>query len=65
MKKRLINKKTMKFVSMLPLLTIALLGIGSTSSLAQETVKIGFNVPLTGFAAADGTSARHGAELAV
>ena len=32
---------------------------------AQETIKIGFNVPLTGFAAADGTSARHGAELAV
>ncbi len=32
---------------------------------AQESIKIGFNVPLTGFAAADGTSARHGAELAV
>ena len=30
-----------------------------------ETVKIGFNAPLTGFAAADGNSARTGAELAV
>ena len=32
---------------------------------AADTIQIGFNVPLTGFAAADGTSARHGAELAV
>ena len=30
-----------------------------------DTVKIGFNVPLTGFAAADGKSALTGAELAV
>ncbi|MEE8245665.1 MAG: ABC transporter substrate-binding protein, partial [Alphaproteobacteria bacterium] len=32
---------------------------------ADETVKIGFNAPLTGFAAADGKSALTGAELAV
>ncbi len=32
---------------------------------AAETVKIGFNAPLTGFAAADGNSAKIGAELAV
>ena len=32
---------------------------------SAETIKIGFNVPLTGFAAADGQSALHGAELAV
>ena len=32
---------------------------------AAETVKIGFNAPLTGFAAADGKSALTGAELAV
>jgi branched-chain amino acid transport system substrate-binding protein len=32
---------------------------------AAETVKIGFHAPLTGFAAADGNSARIGAELAV
>jgi branched-chain amino acid transport system substrate-binding protein len=34
-------------------------------AMAQDSVKIGFNVPLTGFAAADGQSALHGAELAV
>ena len=36
----------------------------ATPALA-DTVKIGFNVPLTGFAAADGKSALTGAELAV
>ncbi|OED43567.1 branched-chain amino acid ABC transporter substrate-binding protein [Chromatiales bacterium (ex Bugula neritina AB1)] len=30
-----------------------------------ESIKIGFNVPLTGFAAADGLSAKNGAELAL
>ena len=30
-----------------------------------DSVKIGFNVPLTGFAAADGESALNGAKLAV
>jgi branched-chain amino acid transport system substrate-binding protein len=38
--------------------------LAATPALA-ETVKIGFNVPLTGFAAADGKSALTGAELAV
>ncbi|MCP5152682.1 MAG: ABC transporter substrate-binding protein [Ectothiorhodospiraceae bacterium] len=32
---------------------------------SADSIKIGFNVPLTGFAAADGTSALKGAELAV
>lgn len=32
---------------------------------AQEPIKIGFFAPLTGFAAADGASARHSAEIAV
>ncbi len=32
---------------------------------AGEVIKIGFFAPLTGFAAADGTSAKHGAMLAV
>jgi len=32
---------------------------------AAETIKIGVNVPLTGFAASDGTSALNGAKLAV
>lgn len=40
---------------------IGSLGGGGGSSGA---VKIGFNAPLTGFASADGQSARHGAELA-
>jgi branched-chain amino acid transport system substrate-binding protein len=30
-----------------------------------DNIRIGFNVPLTGFAAADGNSALKGAELAV
>ena len=38
--------------------------LGSALAFA-DSVKIGFNVPLTGFAAADGNSARVGAELAV
>jgi branched-chain amino acid transport system substrate-binding protein len=46
-----------------PALAAALL-LGS-AALAQETVKIGFHAPQTGFAAADGASALNGAELAV
>jgi branched-chain amino acid transport system substrate-binding protein len=34
-------------------------------ALAQEPIRIGFHVPLTGFAAGDGKSAQLGAELAV
>ncbi len=36
-----------------------------STAVSAETVKIGFNVPLTGFAAADGKSALMGAQLAV
>ena len=36
----------------------------ATTSTAAETIKIGINVPLTGFAASDGTSALNGAKLA-
>jgi len=43
---------------------VAALAMAGGSALA-EPVKIGFNVPLTGFAAADGKSALNGAELAV
>ena len=43
---------------------LAALILMAGSALA-DTVKIGFNVPLTGFGAADGTSALNGAELAV
>ena len=42
------------------------LSAGLTVGMAQaESIKIGFNVPLTGFAAADGKSALNGAELAI
>ncbi|MGB7184596.1 MAG: ABC transporter substrate-binding protein [Burkholderiaceae bacterium] len=42
------------------------LGLTATPlAIAQDTVRIGFHAPLTGFAAADGKSARLGAELAV
>ena len=44
---------------------LAAAAAGLTAAAAEETIRIGFNVPLTGFAAADGTSARIGAELAV
>lgn len=46
-------------------LVAAALAALSTPAPAAETIKIGFNVPLTGFAAADGKSALTGAELAV
>ena len=44
---------------------LVILGLGPTPGRAQETLKIGFFAPLTGFAAADGASARHSAEIAV
>ena len=42
---------------------VALMGVAVPVS--AGSIKIGFNVPLTGFAAADGKSALIGAELAV
>lgn len=45
------------------LVLVAVLGVQGLH--AADTVKIGFNTPLTGFAAADGKSALTGAELAV
>ncbi len=42
------------------------IGMGLVVASAHaDNIKIGFNVPLTGFAAADGLSARNGAELAL
>lgn len=41
------------------------LHVAGPAQAAGDTVKIGFNAPLTGFAAADGNSAKIGAELAV
>ncbi len=46
-------------------LVVIAVGLGIMAiPVAADTIKIGFNAPLTGFAAADGESARHGAELA-
>jgi len=48
------------------ILTAMTLGLGLMASAASaQNIKIGFNVPLTGFAAADGKSALNGAELAI
>lgn len=47
------------------LLTICMILSFSNPCLASETIKIGFNAPLTGFAAADGKSSSEGAKLAV
>ena len=52
----------MKFKYILILFSILFFSFGT---LWADTVKIGFNVPLTGFAAADGESALNGAKLAV
>jgi len=50
----------------IPRLTLALVASLFVSAIhAADTIKIGFNTPLTGFAAADGKSALTGAELAV
>ncbi len=50
-------------VPRLSILAVAALGLAAGPATAQ--IKIGFNVPLTGFAAADGKSALDGAKLAV
>jgi branched-chain amino acid transport system substrate-binding protein len=54
----------MKTRTFAALAAVAALVAGAGAAQA-DTVKIGFNVPLTGFAAADGNSALVGAELAV
>lgn len=47
------------------LLPIALTVTFATTATANEPIKLGVNVPLTGFAASDGESALNGAKLAV
>jgi len=47
------------------LLAMAVSTFALTGVAQADSIKIGFNVPLTGFAAADGKSALNGAELAV
>lgn len=46
------------------LLAATLVSVFAVSATAADTIKIGINVPLTGFAASDGTSALNGAKLA-
>ena len=53
-------KKIMKYLLLSVLYPVFFLGL-----VHADSVKIGFNVPLTGFAAADGKSALNGAKLAV
>ena len=50
----------MKYLLLSVLFPVFFLGL-----VHADSVKIGFNVPLTGFAAADGKSALNGAKLAV
>lgn len=54
----------MRYVTLMRTAAIAVAALFSTASFAQD-IRIGFHVPQTGFAAADGKSALHGAELAV
>lgn len=56
--------KMRKYKNIMLATTVMFVGAVSISASA-DTIKIGINVPLTGFAAADGQSALHGAELAV
>ena len=53
-------KKIMKYLLLSVLFPVFFLGL-----VHADSVKIGFNVPLTGFAAADGKSALNGIKLAV
>jgi branched-chain amino acid transport system substrate-binding protein len=46
-------------------LALSVTGWVAAPAQAQDVIKIGFHAPLTGFAAADGKSAKQGAELAV
>jgi len=52
----------MKFKKIIILVSTIIFCFGTSWA---DTIKIGFNVPLTGFAAADGESALNGAKLAV
>lgn len=55
----------MKKLALITLAVVFASTVGLGSVHAADTIKIGFNAPLTGFAASDGKSATEGAELAV
>lgn len=60
------KENTMKFKSMLKSLFLLILATAFALPVtAADTIKIGMNVPLTGFAASDGRSVLNGAKLAV
>jgi branched-chain amino acid transport system substrate-binding protein len=54
----------MRYIASIRTAAIAVAALISSAAFAQD-IRIGFHVPQTGFAAADGKSALHGAELAV
>ena len=57
--------KRLTGISVVILTVLCLAVMSPFSACAAETIKIGFFAPLTGFAAADGTSALHSVELGV
>lgn len=54
----------MRYITSIRMAAVALATLITNAASAQD-IRIGFHVPQTGFAAADGKSALHGAELAV
>jgi branched-chain amino acid transport system substrate-binding protein len=46
-------------------IALGIASLAAVGTVSADSIKIGFNAPLTGFAAADGNSALKGAELAV
>jgi branched-chain amino acid transport system substrate-binding protein len=55
----------MKKLALIVLVVVFAASAWMDSAQAADTIKIGFNAPLTGFAASDGKSASEGAKLAV
>lgn len=54
-----------RFRALILAMLVAAGGLVAGRAAAQDAIKIGFFAPLTGFAAADGASAKHSAEIAV
>ncbi|MEK7385366.1 MAG: ABC transporter substrate-binding protein [candidate division NC10 bacterium] len=54
-----------RFRALMLAMLVAAGGLVAGRAAAQDAIKIGFFAPLTGFAAADGASAKHSAEIAV
>ena len=54
-----------RFRALMLAMLVAAGGLVAGRAAAQDAIRIGFFAPLTGFAAADGASAKHSAEIAV